>query len=232
MRGLLALALLAATAAIPTSVVYSRYRSGRPRLVVKATHNPDELLLLRYDDAPRARPRVVAREELDSWPGEVRVAKVIDPKDVVVSLSARHGTYDVVDRIVGDRFVRIADSFGEAIDLDGDGVPEVLSASYAGRNQCGVYGFISIQRWNGKRFIDDDRRYVAALAPGLGLEDDEVRLSASKHYAVRLFGPGRVTLDDEEIEPGKPFETKEDCHTIALRGGSARTCAFLEELDR
>ena len=143
--------------------------------MVKATHNPDELLLLRYADAPRARPRVVAREELDSWPGEVRVAKVIDPKDVVVSLSARHGTYNVVDRIVGDRFVRIADSFGEAIDLDGDGVPEVLSASYAGRNQCGVYGFISIQRWNGKRFIDDDRRYAAALAPGLGLEDDEVR---------------------------------------------------------
>ncbi|HYU24844.1 MAG TPA: hypothetical protein VEO74_06550, partial [Thermoanaerobaculia bacterium] len=163
-------------------------------------------------------------------PGEVRLEKIIDPKDVIVTLSAHHGTYDVIDRIAGDRFVRITDSFGEAIDLDGDGVPEVLSASYAGRNQCGVYMFTSIQRWNGKRFVDDDRRYVASLSSGAGAEDGEVRLSASKRYAVRIFGRGRVTLDDEEIEPDKPFETEEDCHTIALRGGSARTRAFLEEL--
>ncbi len=230
MRGLLALALLAATAVPPTSVVYSRYRSGRPRLVVKATHNPDELLLLRYADAPRARPRTVAREELDSWPGGVRLEKVIDPKDVVVTMAARHGESAIVDRVLNDRLVRMADSFGEAIDLDGDSVPEIVSGWYAGRNQCGVHLSTSIQQWNGKRFVDDDRRYVAALAPGAGAEDGEVRLSASKRYAVRIFGPGRVTLDDEEIEPDKAFETEEDCHTIALRGGSARTRAFLEEL--
>ena len=224
------MALLAATAVPATSVVYSRYRSGRPRLVVKATHNPDELLLLRYADAPHAKPRAVAREELDSWPGEVRIEKVIDPKDVVVTLAANHGTVDIVDRIVNDRFVRISDGFGEAIDLDGDGVPEVLFASYAGRNQCGVYMFISLQRWNGRCFVEDGHRYATVLSPGLGTEDGEVRLSASKRYAVRLFGPGRVTLDDEELEPGKPFETEEDCHDIALHGGKARTRAFLEEL--
>jgi hypothetical protein len=90
MNGLLAAALIA---------VYSHYPSGRPHLVVKATHDPDELLLLRYADAPHARPRVVAREELDSQPGEVRLERVIDPKDVVVSLTVRHGKVDFLRRL-------------------------------------------------------------------------------------------------------------------------------------
>ncbi|HEV2719490.1 MAG TPA: hypothetical protein VG323_05695, partial [Thermoanaerobaculia bacterium] len=98
MTRLLLVVLLAAAPYPATSVVYARYHGGRPRLVVKATHEPDELLLLRYADAPRARPRVVAREELDSWPGEVRLEKIIDAKDIVVSLDARHGPYDIVDR--------------------------------------------------------------------------------------------------------------------------------------
>lgn len=221
MNALLAAALIA---------VYSHYPSGRARLVVKATHEPDELLLLRYADAPHARPRVVAREELDSWPGEVRIEKVIDPKDVVVSLAVRHGEIDVVDRIVAGRFVRISDAFGEAIDLDGDGVPEIIAMAYAGQNECGVYSFVSLQHWNGKVFVDDELRYVSSLSKAY--PDDNVRLSAEKRYAVRIYGPGRVTLDDEEIAPGKPFETEDDCHTLALRGGSARTRAFLEELPR
>ncbi|HEV2720278.1 MAG TPA: hypothetical protein VG323_09700, partial [Thermoanaerobaculia bacterium] len=130
------------------------------------------------------------------------------------------------------RFVRISDGFGEAIDLDGDGVPEVLFAAYAGRNPCGVQMFIELQRWNGKRFDEDGRHYVELLSIGRGNNDDEIRLSASKRYAVRLFGPGRVTLDDEEIAPDRPFTTEEDCHTIALHGGNAKTRALLEELPR
>jgi len=221
MNAMLAAALIA---------VYSHYPSGRPRLVVKATHDPDDLLLLRYADAPHAKPRVVAREELDSPPDDVSLEKVIDPKDVVVSFPARHGSYEIVDRIVGDRFVQISDAFGDVVDLDGDGIPEIISQAYAGQNECGVYEFVSLLRWNGKRFVDDERRYVTALSKDYG--DDNVRLSADKRYAVRLFGPGRVMLDDKEIAPGKPFHTEEDCHTIALHGGTARTRAFLEELPR
>ena len=231
MRGLLALALLAATAASPTAVVYSRYGSGRPRLVVKATHNPDELLLLlRYADAPRARPRVIAREELDSRPNEVRLERVIDPKDVVVVFPTRHGEYAIVDRIVNNRFVRICDDYGEAIDLDGDGVPEVISTGFGGQNECGVYLYVGLQRWDGKHYVADERHYVTVLSAGFGRHDDEVLLSESKRYVVLLFDRGRVRFDGKTVAAGKPFETEDGCHTIALQNAGPKTRAFLEEL--
>jgi hypothetical protein len=137
----------------------------------------------------------------------------------------------MVYRIINNRLVLISDGFSEAIDLDGDGVPEVLGLFYAGQNECGVSSFISLQRWNGKRFVEDrQHRWVTVLSARDS--EDQVQLSDSKRYAVRLFGPGRVTVDEKEIAPGKPFDTEEGCHTIALHGGSAKTRAFLEELPR
>jgi len=230
MKGALLLVLLAATNALPMSAVYSRYASGRPRLVVKATRDPDALLLLRYADVRGAKPRVVARDDLDAPPFEVSLQKVIDAKDIVVEMLVRRPPARIVDRIVGNRFVRISDGFGEAIDLDGDGVPEVIFTGYNGQNECGVRLSVFLQRWNGKRFEDDDRRYVDLLSMRRGTDNDEIHLSATKRYAVRLFGPGRFMLDDEEIKPGRPFKTEEDCHSIELRGGTAKTRAFLEEL--
>jgi hypothetical protein len=228
MKALLALLLLAASSDPATSVVYSRYQSGRPRLVVKATHDPDELLLLRYADAPHARGRVVARQELDSRPGEVLLEKVIDAKDVVVWCSARHGEYGIVNRIIGDRFVRITDSYGDAVDLDGDGVPEIIGAAYAGQNECGVASYVWLHRWNGKKFVDDGHKYVTALSNQTA--DDEVLLSEDDRYVVRLFGRGSVTLDGDPVAAGKPFQTDNGCHTIALHGATAKTRALLEEL--
>jgi hypothetical protein len=228
MRGALALALLAATAVPPTSVVYSRYGSGRPRLVVKATHDPDELLLLRYADAPRAKPRVIDRQELESRPDEVSLERVIDPKDVVVTMAARHGSYSIVDRVIDNRLVLIADGFREAIDLDRDGVPEIIDIGFAGQNECGVYSYVALMRWNGKRYVEDGRRYVATLSPDHA--SDEILLSESKHYAVRLFGRGRVLIDGKPIPPGVPFEFSEICHTIDLQAVGPKTRAFLEEL--
>jgi len=221
MNGLLAAALIA---------VYSHYPSGRPHLVVKATHDPDELLLLRYADAPHARPRVVAREELDSQPGHVRLEKVIDPKDVVVSLAVRHGEVDFVYRVMNNHLVLISDGFGEAIDLDGDGVPENIAAAYVRQGDCATELDVWIDHWNGKRFVHDGRHYVTVLGIYGGSTDDEPRLSAEKRYTVHLFGPGRVTFDGNPVAIGKPFRTTDGCHTIALGATSARTRAVLEEL--
>lgn len=221
MNALLAAALIA---------VYSHYPSGKPRLVVKATHDPDELLLLRYADARGARPRVIDHQTLDSRPGEVRIERVIDAKDVVVGLDSRHGGYNVLNRIVNDRFVRVSDGFGEAIDLDGDGIPENLSAAYAGQNECGVASSVLLERWNGKRFLEEGRRYVDVLGIYGTSFDDELLLSAEKRYAVRLFGPGRVTLDGKAVEIDKPFRTTDGCHTVVLSATSKKTRALLEEL--
>jgi hypothetical protein len=213
------------------ATVFDKYPSGRPRRVVAAFGNFGQgiLLLILLPDSAHGKPRVLDRETLDSGAAEVRLEKLIDAKDVVVSLFVRHGTTAIVDRVIKDRLVRIADEFGEAIDLDGDGVPEIITAVYGGRNQCGVYLYVSLARWNGKRYVDDGRRYITLLSRGKAMDSDELLLSASKHYVLRIFGPGRVTLDDDDVEPEKPFKTNEDCHTVALHGSSARTRAFIEE---
>jgi hypothetical protein len=232
MRGpliFIALAFATNLAAQDMSAVYARYRSGRPRLVVKVTQDPDELLLLRYADVPNADPRVIDREEMDAKPLEVRVEKVIDAKDVVVWMAGRHDEPGIVDRVIDNRLVRIADDYGEAVDLDGDGVPEVIAIGFGGQNECGVYSYVDLQHWNGKRYVGDKRHYVTAFSAGVG-HDDEVLLSESKRYVVRLFGRGRVRFDGKTVTPGKPFETEEGCHTIALQNAGPKTRLFLEEL--
>jgi hypothetical protein len=213
------------------AAVFDEYPSGRPRRVVATFGDSVRgiLLLILLPDSTHGKPRILDREALDGGPGEVRLDKVIDAKDVIVSLSVRHGARAIVDRVITDRLVRIADDFDEAIDLDGDGVPEIIAPSYAGRNQCGVSLLVFLAHWNGRRYTIDGRRYITVLSRGEGKDSDELLLSASKHYVVRIFGPGRVTLDGDYVEPGKPFKTSEECHTVTLRGSGARTRGFLEE---
>lgn len=214
------------------AAVLDRYKSGRPRRVVAAIGNSGEgtLMLFRFPDSKGGKPRVLDEQTLDSGRADVEVMRIIHPQDIVVTWNARHGGAAVVEHVVGDRLVKIADDFGEAIDLDGDGVPEILSAGYLGRNECGVEMGAFLAHWNGKRFVNDRRRYVDVLGIYGTSTDDQVHLSSSKRYAVRLFGPGRVALDGKTLEPGKPFHTEESCHTIALRDGTAKTRALLEEL--
>jgi hypothetical protein len=213
------------------ATVFDKYPSGRPRRVLATFGDSGQgvLMLILLPDSAHGEPRVLDRETLESGAGGVRLEKLIDAKDVVVSLFVRHGTTAIVDRVIKDRLVRIADEFGEAIDLDGDGVPEIITVLYGGRNQCGVYLYVSLARWNGKSYAGDGRRYITVLSRGKATDSDELLLSASKHYVVHIFGPGRVTLDDDDVEPEKPFTTNEDCHEVALRDSSARTRAFIEE---
>jgi hypothetical protein len=214
------------------AVVYDRYPSGRPRRVVAAIGDSEDgnLMLFRFPDSGHGKPRLLDRQELDSGASSVALMHIIDPKDVIVTLTAGRGGTAIVERVAGNRLIQIADGYTEAIDLDSDGVPEIIATGYLGRNQCGVEIGTWLAHWNGKRFVNDGRRYVTVLSPGGGTEDDEILLSASKRYVVRLFGRGRVTLDGERIQPGKPFKTEEDCHTIALHGDTSKTRAFLEEL--
>jgi hypothetical protein len=213
------------------ATVFDEYPDGRPRRVVATFGDSVRgiLRLILLPDSKRGKPRVLDREELESGPGDVHLEKVIDAKDIVVTLSVRHGTASIVDRVIADRLVRIADDFGEAIDLDGDGVPEIITPSYAGRTRCGVSLLVFVARWDGKRYATDGRRYITVLSRDEATDSDELLLSASKHYVVRVFGPGRVTLDEHSVEPGKPFRTTEDCHTVALHGSGAHTRALLEE---
>jgi len=214
------------------AAVFDKYRSGRPRRVVAAIEDSAEwpLLLVLFPDSARGIPRILDRETLDSVPGEIRLERVIDAKDVVVSQRIRHGERANLYRVIANHFVQISNEFGEAIDLDGDGVREIIALSYDGKDQCGVKTFVYVAHWNGKQYVGEDRRYRTMLTAGKGEDTDELLLSASKHYVMRIFGPGRVTLDDDDVVPGKPFSTDDDCHAIALHDGSARTRAFLEEV--
>ena len=213
------------------ATVFDRYRSGRPRRVVAAFEDSEggTMLLILFPDSDRGKPGILDRETLDDRPRDVSLQTVIDAKDVVVSLPARHGQWSIVYRVISNHFVQITEEYGEAIDLDGDGVREVIALSYAGHDQCGVSSFVYVGRWNGKQYVGEDRHYLTMLSAGNGTDTDELRLSPSKQYVVRIFGPGRVTLDERDIVPGKPFSTNDDCHVIALHDASARTRAFLEE---
>jgi len=215
------------------ATVFDNYRSGRPRRVVAAFGDSEEaaLLLILLPDSARGKPRIVDREALDGRPGDILLERVIDAKDIIVSLPLRHGVRSIVDRVIANHLARIAEDFSEAVDLDGDGVPEIIASSYAGQSQCGTGLFVSLGRWNGKRYVNDRRRYLTVLSNGKGKDGDELLLSASKRYVVRIFGSGCVTFDEHDVVPGKPFRTEEDCHSIALHHGGARTRAFLEEVD-
>src|ERR1051325_2299374 len=194
------------------AAVLDRYKSGHPRRVVAAIGNSGEgkLMLFRFPDSRGGRPRALDEQTLGSGSGDVEVMPIIHPQDIVVTLSVRHGESAIVEHIAGDRLVKIADDFGEAIDLDGDGVPEILSAGYLGQNECGVERDAFLAHWNGKRFVDDGRRYVDVLGIHGASTDDEAH--------------------GKTLQPGTPFHTEESCYTIELRDGGGNTRAVLEEL--
>lgn len=213
------------------SVVYEKYPSGRPKLVVKIAHDPESVVLLRYADAAGANGKIVDRDNTGGRPADVQLKKLAGPKkDVVVILGGHHGDHGLVDRVAGEKLVRIADDFGDAADLDGDSVPEIITTTEVMSDEpCSPGESVTISHWNGTRFAPDGRRYVASLS-GDSAEMD-VAFSATKHYKLHLFGPGRVSVEGSRpLAPGYPFEFAAGCHTLSLRGGTTKTHAFLEEL--
>lgn len=225
------IALLAATAlavriGATDAQPYDYYESGRPRRVVAYFQDASDVRLLRLPDHDRGKPRVLDHEVCDAGQCALEWAHLIDPYDLVINMAIGRG-YAVADRIRGDRFVRIWE--GEVSftpDLDGDGVPEIVSTHYIGpAGPCSPVIAIGVGRWDGTRYRADKRHYIALASTD---SDDEIKLDASKHYVVRVYGRGRALLDDEPLTPGKVFTTEDDCHTFAVKG-SKDAWAFLEE---
>jgi hypothetical protein len=232
MISLLAATALAARLGAIDAIEYDRYASGRPRRVVAAYDADEEsergeVRLLRLPDDDRGKPRVLDRDACEAKIASLEVVRLVDEQDIVVYLRVNH-VRAVVDRVRGDRIVRIADDYTSewlVPDLDHDGVPEIISVGYIGRDQCGEENGIDVAWWNGTRYRLDKRRYRALATNDRGYE---MKLSASKHYVVHLYGRGKALLDDEPMTPGKVFSTEDDCHVFAVQGAKG-TWAFLEE---
>jgi hypothetical protein len=226
MIGLLAATALAARLGATSAEPYDYYASGRPRRAVAYFQDASDVRLLRLPDDDGGTARVLDHEACDATQCALEWAHLIDLDDLVINMDIGRG-YAVADRIRGDRFVRIWE--GEVSftpDLDGDGVPEIVSTHYIGpMGPCSAVIAIHIGRWNGTRYRADKRRYVALASVG---RDDEIKLDASKHYVVHVYGHGRALFDDEPVTPGKVFTTEDDCHTFAVKG-SKSAWAFLEE---
>lgn len=228
MIALLAATALAARLGATDAIEYDYYKSGRPRRVIAVAEIPDghELRLLRLPDADRGAPKLLAREKAEPVTVNMSFERIVDEQDLVLSYPVGHG-YTVVERIHGDKFVRIWEgdpSFTP--DLNGDGVPEIVSTHYSGSDQvCGTRMSILIGRWNGARYVPDKRHYAAYAYRGF---EYGMRLSASKHYLAHLYGGGRVLLDGKMRSPGKVFKVADGCHTFAVKG-SQNAWAFLEE---
>jgi len=231
MIGFLAATALAARLGAVDAIEYDHYASGRPRRVVAAYVDEDdgrgEVRLLRLPDDDHGKPRVLDRDPCESKIASLEVVRLVDERDIVITLWENH-PYAVVDRVRGNRIVRIADGYTNEWlipDLDRDGVPEIITIGYIGRDPCGEENGIHVAWWNGTRYRIDKRHYVALADHTRGYE---MHLSASKHYVVHLYGKGRVLLDDEPVAPGKVFTTEDDCHTFAVKG-SKSAWVFLEE---
>lgn len=218
-----------------TAIEYDRYRSGRPRRVIATIgsfdYEANEVLLLRLPDDDTGKPRVLDRKPLDERPVSLSLQRLIDPKDVVVQLFANHTPGAELYRVRGDRLVW----FGEpsvywgliSADLDHDGVPEIISSGCCWHTQCGVMIWVGIERFNGRKYVEDGHKYLwyRAAAAGTKPLDDEFYVDAdpahaTRKFRVRTFTEGRitrsrVTIDDESVgQDGFVMLETDDCHTI------------------
>src|SRR5258708_15801873 len=116
--------------------VYSRYASGRPRLVVVATNvnfGKGETLLIRLPDADRGKGKVVDRDDLEAGGESVSFLRLVDPKDVVVEHSSKHSIEGKIYRVMGETLVEISNDYADATttpDLDCDGIPDIVWRGY------------------------------------------------------------------------------------------------------
>jgi len=218
--------------------VYDRYPSRRSRLVIVATHtsfSDGEVLLVRLPDSNRGRGKIVDRQTPDSAPYEISFIRLIDPRDVVVECYSKHGGGGAVYRVRGERLEEIYDASAgpsNALDLDGDGIPEIISNGYVGHSVCGVQLAGAIARWNGTEYVSDGKHYAATTSAIVGQPSVTYEFHAPEnsfgplpsHYLLHVYrGRGvssvEVRVDDERVIPGR-LDLENDCHTldVAVRG--------------
>ena len=232
-RASIVLLLFLATSALADDhrLVYSRYKDGRPRLEIVARYldfDDGEVLLLRYPDRAGAKGKVIDRYDPDGGALGVTLMPLIDRKDIVVEVASKHNRDGRVLRVVHDKLEEIAPAFAgpeNTPDLDGDGIPEIVSSGYVGRTQCGVDIASRLLRWNGDEYVLDKRHYVVAARSGESVDfeiPDSPAMPKPKHYVLHLYRlhgakSARVLIDDEEILPETPIELEDDCHTFNVK---------------
>jgi hypothetical protein len=201
-------------------VVYDRYRSGAPRLVIRATEEPDEVLLVRMPGN-----HILDRKPLDDRAVEITIQRILDPKDVVVEMTAPHTPGANIYRVRGNKLVFIGQPsvyWGLIVaDLDHDGTPELITTGCCDPTPCGVMIGAGIERFDGKMYVDDGRNYVhyatADAAGGTG----EFAIKDKGAYIVHIYrdrdvASARVTIDHEVVADGERVKLEKDCHTITL----------------
>lgn len=257
---LLAVALNDRVAAIApndevVAVEYDRYRSGRPRLVVATIEASDdadhEVVLVRLPDSDNGKPLVLDRKPLDERPVQLSLERLVDPKDVVVELFASHTPGADLYRVRDDKLVFIGEPsvyWGLiTADLDHDGIPEIISSGCCRHTQCGVMIYIDVERFDGRRYVDDGRKYLYYRAARAGDKPaeyefyvDEDPKNAQRPYRVRTYVEGKITrsevlIDDEPVAAnGNVSLETGDCHTIRIGAHGAAGAllhVFLEQVD-
>ncbi len=239
-----------ATVAEPRQVgVYDRYASGRPRLVIAATHTDDsegEVLLIRLPDASNGSGKILHREKPDEAPYEISFIRLVDPKDVSVECYAKHGIGGVAYRVRGERLVEIANDFAGPLntpDLDGDGIPEIIWIG--GHDFCGNNTTGGVLRWNGTEYAGDGRHYAVISTAIVGAEwlsfdfhapaqdgspqPSRYILHVHRDSGVSAF---EVKVDEEVVLPETPLSLENDCHTldVTIHGkGGAMAWAMIEQ---
>src|SRR5258708_11427021 len=243
------------------AAAYSSYADGRPRLVIAGVvddveDRPDEesdVLLLRLPDRAKGTAAVVDTYRLDTRPCGIWFTKLIDARDIVVVRYTRHPPHDLVLRITGGKLVEILDDFtcSEGLacptpDLNGDGVPEVISSGYIGGSACGgAERYFQVSWWNGRRFVADDRRLIAGVSVSAGEKDavdsqvsvrDPPLDATNVRCIVRLYRNRgvrrvRISIDGKGVKPGHWLRILDGCHTMTLRAWGTKGAvayAFLE----
>jgi hypothetical protein len=201
-------------------VVYDRYRSGKPRLVIRATQEPDEVLLVRMPGN-----HVLDRKPLDDRAVEITIQRILDPKDVVVEMTAPHTPGANIYRVRGNKLVFIGQPsvyWGLIVaDLDHDGTPELISTGCCERTPCGVMIGAGIMRFDGKIYVDDGRPYAHYASADAAGGTHEFAIREEGPYVVHIYrdrgvASARVTIDDEAVADGERVELEKDCHTMTL----------------
>src|SRR6266571_2403825 len=96
--------------------VYSRYRDGRPNLVVVGRYvgfNEGEVLLIRLPDRDGGKGKVTDRYDPEAGVLEVAFLPLVDRKDVVLKVAENHGPGGRVLRVLGDELEEISDDLAE-----------------------------------------------------------------------------------------------------------------------
>jgi hypothetical protein len=223
--------------------VYDHYRSGKPRLVIAG--NGSELLLIRLPDSTEGKGRVLQRIDAEERVTEIEFMRIIDPRDVLVTQLMPHGGGGSVYRVLHQRLIKISDDLpgGEdsKIDIDGDGVPELVWYGYSGHvDDCDANDVYAsgIQKWDGRKYVDNGRTYLGGFVVHVGVTERQFKTQKGKHYFLRVYEHAgvrdlRVTIDDTPARRNAEVWLQPDCHELTVHmKGSANAAAYVSVEER